>query len=121
MPCRRASEPPRCCWSFSCWCRSISARWSPGLRAGLIYNTWPLIDGALVPDLSRLWFEQPWWRNFFENALTVQFNHRMLAYAIFVLAILHVADVARTARGGTALTGALVLAAPSRCRPRSAS
>jgi cytochrome c oxidase assembly protein subunit 15 len=81
-----------------------------GSRAGLIYNTWPLIDGALVPDLSRLWFEQPWWRNLFENALMVQFNHRMLAYAIFVLAILHVADVARTVRGGTALTGALVLA-----------
>ena len=40
----------RCCWSFWCWCRSISARWLPGLRAGLIYNTWPLIDGALVPD-----------------------------------------------------------------------
>jgi cytochrome c oxidase assembly protein subunit 15 len=82
-----------------------------GSRAGLIYNTWPLIDGALVPDLSRLWFEQPWWRNLFENALMVQFNHRMLAYAIFVLAILHVADVARTVRGGAALTGALVLAA----------
>jgi cytochrome c oxidase assembly protein subunit 15 len=58
-----------------------------------------------------LWFEHPWWRNFFENALMVQFNHRMLAYAIFVLAILHVADVARTVRGGAALTGALVLAA----------
>ena len=25
-----------------------------GSRAGLIYNTWPLIDGALVPDLTRL-------------------------------------------------------------------
>ena len=81
-----------------------------GSRAGLIYNTWPLIDGALVPDLSRLWFEQPWWRNLFENALMVQFNHRMAAYAIFVLAILHVADVARTVRGGAALTSALVLA-----------
>jgi cytochrome c oxidase assembly protein subunit 15 len=82
-----------------------------GSRAGLIYNTWPLIDGALIPDTSRLFFEQPWWRNFFENTLMVQFNHRMLAYAIFVLALLHAVDVARTARGGPALTGALVLAA----------
>ena len=73
-----------------------------GLRAGLIYNTWPLIDGALVPDASRLFFEQPWWRNFFENALMVQFNHRMLAYAIFVLAILHAVDVVRTVRRGAA-------------------
>ena len=81
-----------------------------GSRAGLIYNTWPLIDGALIPETSRLFFEQPWWRNVFENTLMVQFNHRMLAYAIVVLAILHVVDVARTARGGAALTGALVLA-----------
>ena len=33
----------------------------------------------------------------------VQFNHRMMAYAIFVLAILHVVDVVRTARGGAVL------------------
>ena len=55
-----------------------------GLRAGLIYNTWPLIDGALVPDAARLLFETPLWRNFFENALTVQFDHRMVAYALLV-------------------------------------
>jgi cytochrome c oxidase assembly protein subunit 15 len=82
-----------------------------GLRAGLIYNTWPLIDGAFIPDMARLFFERPWWRNFFENTLTVQFNHRMMAYGIFVLAILHVVDVARIARGGAALTGALLVAA----------
>ena len=81
-----------------------------GLRAGLIYNTWPLIDGAIVPDIARLFFEQPWWRNFFENALMVQFNHRMLAYAIFALAIWHAVDVVRTARRGAAVTSALVLA-----------
>jgi heme a synthase len=82
-----------------------------GLRAGLIYNTWPLIDGAFIPDAARLFFEQPWWRNFFENMLTVQFNHRMMAYLIFVLAIVHATDVARTARGGPVLTSALLLVA----------
>ena len=81
-----------------------------GLHAGLIYNTWPLIDGALIPDAARLFFEQPWWRNFFENTLTVQFNHRMMAYLIFVLAIVYVADVARAVGGGPVLTSALVLA-----------
>ena len=65
-----------------------------GLRAGHIYNTWPLIDGALVPDASRLFFDVPLWRNFFENTLTVQFDHRMLAYAIFLVALLHAFDVA---------------------------
>jgi len=81
-----------------------------GLRAGLIYNTWPLIDGSLIPDGSRLFFETPLWRNFFENTLTVQFDHRMAAYGLWLLALLHAADVARTMRGGPALTGALALA-----------
>ena len=81
-----------------------------GLRAGMIYNTWPLIDGALVPEASRLFFEQPWWRNFFENALLVQFNHRLLAYVIFALAIWHAVDVVRSGKGGVVSTGALVLA-----------
>ena len=58
-----------------------------GLRAGYVYNTWPLIDGAFVPDASRLFFDMPIWRNFFENTLTVQFDHRMLAYAIWFVAL----------------------------------
>jgi len=81
-----------------------------GLHAGMIYNTWPLIDGAFIPDAARLFFEQPWWRNFFENTLMVQFNHRMMGYAIFVLAILHAIDVVRTVRRGEAVTWALALA-----------
>jgi heme a synthase len=81
-----------------------------GLRAGLIYNTWPLIDGGLVPESARLFFQAPLWRNFFENTLTVQFDHRMVAYALWVLAVLHAVDVARTGRGGASLTGALALA-----------
>jgi len=81
-----------------------------GLRAGLIYNTWPLIDGSLVPDAARLFFIAPAWRNVFENTLTVQFDHRMVAYAVWLLALLHAADVARTLRGGGVLASALALA-----------
>ena len=67
-----------------------------GLRAGLVYNTWPAIDGAdFIPSASRLWFEDPWWRNLFENALTVQFEHRMTAYALLALAVLHALDATR--------------------------
>src|SRR3954469_18828464 len=33
-----------------------------GLRAGKVYNTWPDIDGALIPSAARLFFETPWWR-----------------------------------------------------------
>ncbi len=81
-----------------------------GIRAGLIYNTWPSIDGALVPESARLFFDVPLWRNFFENTLTVQFDHRMMAYALELIVLLHAVDVARTVRRGQALTGALALA-----------
>ena len=82
-----------------------------GLRAGRVFNTWPTIDGALVPTAERLFFEQPWWRNFFDNTLTVQFSHRMLAYAIFVLAILHAVDAMRTRVDPMVRWGAAWLAA----------
>jgi heme a synthase len=81
-----------------------------GLRAGLVYNTWPLIDGALLPQPARLFFDAPLWRNFFENALTVQLDHRMAAYVLWLFAWLHAADVARSRAGGAARTGALLLA-----------
>ena len=80
-----------------------------GLRAGLIYNTWPLIDGTLWPSRSQLLFAQPWWRNFFENPLTVQFDHRLTAYALVAISLLHAIDAMRTLRG-TARSGALALA-----------
>jgi cytochrome c oxidase assembly protein subunit 15 len=79
-----------------------------GLRAGLIYNTWPLIDGTFVPDAARLWFEHPLWRNFFENTLTVQFDHRTLTYLLCGIALLHALD-ARAAQAGS--RSALALAA----------
>ncbi len=82
-----------------------------GLRAGLVYNTWPLIDGGIVPDASRLFLHEPRWRNFFENTLTVQFDHRMVGYALLLCALLHAADVARGVRGGVVLAGALTLVA----------
>ncbi len=80
------------------------------LVAGLVFNTWPSIDGALIPSAERLWFESPAWRNLFENTLTVQFDHRMVAYALWLAAVLHLADVMRNKRGGALLNGALALA-----------
>jgi cytochrome c oxidase assembly protein subunit 15 len=81
-----------------------------GLRAGHVYNTWPLIDGGLVPQPSRLFFDAPLWRNFFENPLTVQFDHRMLAYTIWAVAVLHAFRIARTIKKGPVLTGAVLVA-----------
>ena len=69
------------------------------------------IDGALIPQASRLFFEEPWWRNLFDNPLTVQFEHRMTAYALLVLAILHAVDAIRSRAGAPVVSGAVWLAA----------
>jgi heme a synthase len=82
-----------------------------GLRAGRVYNTWPDIDGAFIPSSARLFFEAPWWRNLFDNTLTVQFEHRMIAYVLFTLAVLHVLDAFASKAGAAVVRGALWLAA----------
>jgi cytochrome c oxidase assembly protein subunit 15 len=81
-----------------------------GLDAGLIYNTWPLIDGSFVPHPDRLFFETPAWRNLFENTLTVQFNHRMMAYLLWIVVVLHALDTMRALRRGPAVVNSILLA-----------
>lgn len=78
-----------------------------GLRAGRVFNTWPQIDGAFIPSAARLFFEQPWWRNFFDNTLTVQFTHRMIAYTLVALAIVHAVDAIRSRTSPAIVTGSL--------------
>jgi cytochrome c oxidase assembly protein subunit 15 len=57
-----------------------------GLNAGFSWNTWPLMDGALLPaGLSDL---TPVWLNFVENPMAIQFLHRFGAYAVIILALL---------------------------------
>lgn len=73
-----------------------------GLRAGLIYNDWPLMDGRLVPPFAALVALTPPWRNLFENITTVQFDHRLVAYGLVGLAIWHAIDAQRQADGGAA-------------------
>ncbi|MXN67302.1 heme A synthase [Stappia sp. GBMRC 2046] len=51
-----------------------------GLNAGLTFNTWPLMDGRIIP--SGLLAMEPAWLNAFENVMTVQFQHRMVAYLV---------------------------------------
>lgn len=79
-----------------------------GLRAGLSYNTWPLMDGALLPH--GLLTIEPAWRNFFENPKTVQFVHRLGAYTVFLVAWLHAIAALRTAPGTTHSRRAVLLA-----------
>jgi len=60
-----------------------------GSKAGLTFNTWPLMDGRLVPDAATLFAVSPWIENFVDNVALVQFNHRLVAYALVAFALWH--------------------------------
>jgi cytochrome c oxidase assembly protein subunit 15 len=66
-----------------------------GIDAGLAYNTFPLMDGRIIPPGALTL--SPWWLNFGENTATVQFTHRVLGIGA-VLGTLFVAGLAT--RGG---------------------
>ena len=53
-----------------------------GTNAGLVYNTFPLMAGRLIPE--GLFSLSPLWLNFFENVITIQFDHRVMATLLFV-------------------------------------
>ena len=56
-----------------------------GIDAGRGYIDWPLMNGQVLP--SESFDYTPFWSNFFENPALVQFNHRLLGYILFGLAI----------------------------------
>lgn len=83
-----------------------------GLDAGMGYNTWPTMNGEYIPE--GLMIMEPAWKNLFENAMTVQFNHRMLAYVIALVAIAYAFQTFRRRGKGvlsasSALIGFVVL------------
>ena len=88
--------------------QSVLGAFVAGHNAGLTYNTWPLMDGALVPD--GLWTLSPWYINAFENLTTVQFNHRMVAYLLAGLAVVHAVWMARSADDEMLVRSAVLLA-----------
>ncbi len=84
-----------------------------GINAGFTFNTWPLMDGGFAPhDVLSM---SPWWLNAFENLGTVQFDHRMLAYATAALVLVYwlrlrpVAPHSRARRAAGMLAGMVVL------------
>jgi len=81
-----------------------------GIRAGFVYNTWPLMNGDFLPPDA--WAMTPWWISAFENATTIQFNHRMLAYAVTACAVAFAVAVWRKVpdRAVRALAAALIAA-----------
>jgi cytochrome c oxidase assembly protein subunit 15 len=61
----------------------LSGGFVAGIRAGLAYNTFPLMNGHFIPP--EIFMLEPWYRNFFDNMATVQFDHRMIAWALAIL------------------------------------
>lgn len=78
-----------------------------GSKAGFTYNTWPLMDGALVPPAEHLFKVKPFWENFVDNPTMVQFNHRVGAYLLLAFSLWH----AVAARGTQAAKMARMLTA----------
>ncbi|KAF9263674.1 COX15-CtaA-domain-containing protein [Marasmius fiardii PR-910] len=72
---------------------AISGAFVAGLDAGLLYNEFPLMGGRLAPPRDELMSpayakkvdgSDTWWRNIFENPVTVQFDHRVLAMTSYL-------------------------------------
>ncbi len=78
-----------------------------GLRAGLIYNTWPLMGSSLVPGEA---FRPSALQAIFGDAATAQFDHRMIGYAVVAFAIVQAIAAVRAAPGSPLSSRAVVLA-----------
>ena len=74
-----------------------------GLHAGLIYNTWPDMNGQFIP--GEIFYYAPWWRNFFENPVLAQFDHRMTAYAVAALTVAVYANAIKQVPGKAKTSG----------------
>lgn len=58
-----------------------------GSKAGLTYNTWPLMDGRLAPPAESLFAIRPWFENLVDNPALVQLDHRLAAYLVVACAL----------------------------------
>ena len=79
-----------------------------GLRAGLIYNTWPLMGSSLVPGEA---FHPNALEAIFGDGATAQFDHRMIAYVVVSFAVVQAIAALRAAPGSPLASRAVVLAA----------
>ncbi|EJW21803.1 hypothetical protein IMCC14465_01970 [alpha proteobacterium IMCC14465] len=92
---------------FMVFMQSLLGALVAGLNAGKTYTDWPFMDGDLIP--SGLVDMQPVMDNFFENHLTVQFDHRIGAYLLLVLVIAHFWSQVKTGAPTRMTAGLLML------------
>jgi heme a synthase len=103
-------------WSFAVavlvFVMALSGGLVAGIRAGFAYNTFPLMNGHVVPP--ELFMLEPAWRNFFWNMATVQFDHRALAWLLAIVVpvlwwkLRRIEGIPARARGGAHLLLALL-------------
>jgi len=65
----------------------VSGGFVAGLKAGKIYNTFPMMGDFWIPP--GLMVLEPIWRNFFDNMVTAQFDHRLLAITTFIVIVVY--------------------------------
>ncbi len=87
---------------------ALSGGMVAGLRAGYAYNTFPLMNGHLVPPEVLLL--EPWWKNFLYNLATVQLVHRAFFWVLALLVPLAWWRARHTATGNV-LLGAFLMQA----------
>jgi cytochrome c oxidase assembly protein subunit 15 len=110
----QSKTPPRgfaiSAWIFAglIFCQLGFGALVAGLRAGLIYNTWPLMGSSLIPGEA---FRPSALQAIFGDPATVQFDHRMIAYAVVAFAIVQAIAALRAAPGSRVASRAVVLAA----------
>ena len=68
---------------FIVFAMALSGGMVAGLRAGYAYNTFPLMNGHVVPPEVLLL--EPWWQNFVYNMATVQLVHRAFFWLLLLL------------------------------------
>ena len=79
-----------------------------GLRAGLIYNTWPSMNGQFLP--SDYWIAEHGFLSLFDSHAAVQFNHRMAAYIVLAAVLYHAWRIIRGGGSGAVKTSGIALA-----------
>ena len=74
-------------WFLLIFFMIISGALVAGLRGGFVHNDFPLMNGQFFP--IDYWQFAGFWQNWGENPIAAQFNHRIIAYIIGILAIIH--------------------------------
>jgi len=95
LPAHRATRRLALAYAALVLLMIVTGGFVAGIRAGFAYNTFPLMNGHVVPP--EILMLEPAWTNFFWNMATVQFDHRMIAWTLAIVTPLLWRRVRRTA------------------------